>query len=73
MAREWKGCYKFYDVKSNDVELIESDTVIDNKSVGMRVLVGTNEQHGLYILTKTSEIIIRLMVNEAEVGSLDYI
>lgn len=56
IAEDWLGDGKvvisFYDVKAKDVELIESDTIIDNKLVGMRVLVGTNEQHGLYILTK---------------------
>lgn len=54
IAEDWLGDGKvvisFYDIKANDIELIESDTVVDNKLVGMRVLVGTNEQHGLYIL-----------------------
>lgn len=51
---EDKVIISFYDVKTSDVELIESETFVDNKLLGMRVLVGTNEQHGLYTLTKKS-------------------
>lgn len=44
-----KVVLSFYDIKSTDELLSPSDST-DNS---MRVLVGTDQQHGLYILTKT--------------------
>ena len=55
ISKDWldgKVVTSFYDVKTEEVQLIASDTVIENKNGGMRVLVGTNAQHGLYILTQ---------------------
>lgn len=51
----WSGDGKvaisYYDVKTPETKLIASGTSIENKDIGMRVLVGPNNRHALYELT----------------------
>lgn len=55
VSEDWydgKVVMSIYDVKDKDIQLITSDSTDGKRNTGMRVLVGSNDRHGLYILTQ---------------------